>query len=79
MPDEMERVQELNDAHVADSLQRHAERVARVARPGRTHCVESNCGEPIGAERTRQGAQRCDECEEEHAKRNAHFATWARR
>jgi hypothetical protein len=76
MPDAIDRLQEFNDDHVADSLQRHAQRREMA---GRTHCERLDCKEPIRPERTAKGAQLCDECQEEETKRNAHFARWARR
>ncbi|WP_303749531.1 TraR/DksA C4-type zinc finger protein [Stenotrophomonas pigmentata] len=76
MPDAMDHLQTFNDEHVQDSIKRH--QAHQHARAGRTHCERLDCGEPIRPERTAQGAQRCDECEEEHQRRNAHFAPWAR-
>lgn len=76
MPDAMDRLQDFNDEHLADSLARHAARPVRV---GRTTCANLDCGEPIGTHRTAQGAQLCDECEVDDRKRQAHFAVWARR
>lgn len=76
MPDAMDKLQAFNDDHVQDSISRHQSNSA--ARAGRAYCERLDCGEPIRPERTRQGAQRCDECEAEHQIRNAHFAPWAR-
>lgn len=77
MPDAMDRLQEFNDHHVADALKRHQASTPR--RPGRTTCERLDCGEPIHAARTAQGAQLCAECDEEVRKRDAHFALWRRR
>jgi RNA polymerase-binding transcription factor DksA len=73
----MDRIQEFNDDHVADSLKRH--QAQRPPRSGLTHCETLDCREPIGVERTAQGARLCDDCQEEHDKRSSHFAAWARR
>jgi len=77
MPDAMDRLQNFNDDHVADSLKRHTTQHTR--RPGLTQCERLDCREAISPERTAQGAQRCDECEEEHQLRNSQLAPWARR
>lgn len=76
MPDAMDVLQAFNDDHVADSLKRHQSTRARGS--GLSHCERLDCREPIRAERTAQGARRCDECEEEHQRRNAQYAPWAR-
>lgn len=76
MPDAMDQVQDFNDAHVADSLKRHASRPREI---GRTQCERLDCREPIAAVRTVLGAQLCEECQEEEDKRNIHFATWRQR
>lgn len=76
MPDNMDRLQDFNEDHVQDSLRRH--RAQRTAVIGRGHCERLDCGEEIRPERTAQGAQRCDECEDEHQRRNAQLAPWAR-
>lgn len=77
MPDAMDRIQEFNDDHVADSLKRHQSQ--RPARAGLSCCETLDCREPIREQRTAQGARLCDDCQQEHDKRNVHFAAWARR
>lgn len=76
MPDAMDHVQELNEAHTADALKRHA---ARVLPEGRATCAHADCGEPISDARRRLGAQLCMECQRGEEAASAHLRTWSRR
>jgi len=77
MPDAMDHVQAHVEALTRTALEQHAQRTT--ARPGLPRCERHDCGEPIEPVRTARGARLCLECQEEHDKRNAHFAVWARR
>lgn len=75
MPDDMDRLQDFNDAHVRDALARHAQRKPR--RPGLPACENLDCGEPIEPARTRLGARLCVDCDAEERQRAAHYARGA--
>lgn len=61
MPDFVDRVQELQLEEAARIVADH-DGIARL--PGRTHCIEPACGEPIHPARTALDAQRCIECQQ---------------
>lgn len=76
MPDAMDQVQELNDAHVAAALERHA---ARPLREGRATCIHADCGAPISDARRRLGAQRCMDCQRAEEAAGVHHRVWSAR
>ncbi len=57
MPDDFDRVQELNDRHLSDALDAHFRKQATGA--GREICID--CDEPIPLPR-RQAAPHCTRC-----------------
>jgi RNA polymerase-binding transcription factor DksA len=76
MPDAMDHVQELNEAHVEDALKRHS---ARPVVEGRATCANAECGEPISDARRRLGAQLCMECQRGVEAAGAHRRVWSGR
>jgi RNA polymerase-binding transcription factor DksA len=76
MPDAMDRVQQHNDDHAEDALRRHA---ARPRPPGRTHCANLDCGEPIGDARRALGAQLCILCQQAEEASAVHLNRWRQR
>jgi RNA polymerase-binding transcription factor DksA len=75
MPDSMDRVQEMTDAHLEDALKHHATRPKAV---GLWHCENMDCGEPIVAQRQAMGARLCITCQTAEEAQAAHFRKWSR-
>lgn len=76
MPDLMDKLQQHNDDHVADSLRAHAQRPRA---PGRTTCANLDCKDDIAAARTALGAQLCLACQQEAEAQAVHFSAWRNR
>jgi RNA polymerase-binding transcription factor DksA len=72
----MDAVQQYAENYTADALAQHARRPVV---QGRTHCANTDCGEPIAPTRTALGAQLCLDCQHAEEARAAHFAKWGHR
>ena len=76
MPDAMDHMQALNDVHVENALQHHANRPKRA---GLAECENIECGDDISPDRQAMGARLCVACQTAEEAQGAHFRQWWRR
>jgi len=75
MPDEMDRIQDMTDAHLEDAIKHHSTRLVRAGLP---HCENMDCCEPISVQRQGMGARLCVPCQTSEEAQAAHFRAWRR-
>lgn len=74
MVDNIDRLTEMDERHLRNAQQAHAQRTTR---PGLSHCESVDCATPISAQRQSMGARLCMECATAEEAAAAHFRKWS--